>query len=152
MLRQIVVGVVATGLAVGTIGVQPAQSTDSCKVALAEAKYRIESKNTTVVQIGASDMSKEIQSSEYPEKYPIQVFFVLEGPGTESIMNSTIFLKALSSKIIIGCDLVSLVIFGVNHTDWNNTFGLLDSNKVEEFECLPFDFNRRIPWGYTVCL
>ncbi|MBW4638186.1 MAG: hypothetical protein KME05_08120 [Gloeocapsa sp. UFS-A4-WI-NPMV-4B04] len=152
MLRRLVVGVVTAGLALSTIEVQPAQSRDSCQVAIAEAKYKIESKNTRVVQFNKFDMSKESESPEYPEKYPIRVSMIIDGSGAESIMNSTVFLKALSHKIIMGCKPVSLVEFGMNHTDWSNTFGLLGENKIEEFECLDPGFNNRIPWGYTVCL
>lgn len=152
MLRQAVVGVVVAGLALGTIEVQPAQSKDSCQVALAKAKNQLKSKNVRVVNLNEYDMSKESYSSEYPEKYPIRVSMSLEGSGTESVMNSTIFLKALSSNIILGCEPVSLVEFGANQTDWINTFGLLGNNKVEEFECLPPGTTTRIPWGYTVCL
>lgn len=96
MLRRSVVRIVATGLAVGTVNVQSAQSRDSCQVAIAEAKYQIESKNTTVIKLNSFDMSKKSQASDYPEGYPIVIAMVIDGPGTESVMNSTVFLKALS--------------------------------------------------------
>lgn len=152
MLRIAVVGIVVTGLAVGTVGVQSAQSRDSCQVAIASAKEQIESKNTTVIQLETFDMSKESQASKYPEGYPIRVFMVIEGPGTTSVMNSTVFLKALSHKIIMECEPVSLVEFTASGTDWVDTFGLVGQDKVELFECLDPGHNIRIPWGYTVCL
>jgi hypothetical protein len=152
MLRRIVIGVVAAGLALGMIEVQPAQSRDSCQVALAEAKNQLKSKNVRVVQLNKFDMSKKFEYSEYPEKYPVRVSITIEGFGTESVMNSTIFLKALSSNIILGCGPVSLVDFGVNNTDYFNTFGLLGRDKVEEFECLPAGTTTHVPWGYVICL
>ncbi len=153
MLQRFVVGIVVTGLAVGTIDVQPAQSRDSCQVAIAEAKYQIESKNTTVIQLTTFDMSKESQAYDYPEGYPIAIAMVIDGPGTTSVMNSTIFLKALSHNIIMECEPVSLVEFTASGTDWIDTFGLVGQNKVELFKCLsPMEGSLETPWGYTVCL
>lgn len=155
MLRRVAVGIVATGLAVGTVGMQPAQSRDSCQVALAEAKYQIETKNTTVVQLNAFDMSKESQGPQYPEGYPIRFSMVIDGSGAASVMNSTVFLKALSHKIIMECQSVSLVGFVVSGTDWSNEFGLVGPNKVELFKCLsPMESSSPLnaPWGYTYCL
>lgn len=152
MLQRFVVGIVVTGLSVGTIDVQSAQSRDSCQLAIAEAKYQVESKNTTVIQLTTFDMSKESQAYDHPEGYPIGIAMVIDGPGTASVMNSTVFLKALSHNIIMECEPISLVEFTASGTDWIDTFGLVGENKVEEFECLDPGFNSSIPWGYTICL
>lgn len=153
MLRISVVGIVVTGLTVGTFGVQPAQSRDSCQVAIAEAKYQIESKNTTVIKLDTFDMSQESQTYDYPEGYPIAIQMIIDGPGTASVMNSTVFLKTLSHNIIMECEPISLVEFTASGTDWIDTFGLVGQNKVELFKCLsPMEGSLDTPWGYTVCL
>ncbi len=136
MLRRYVVRIVVTGSAVGVFGVQPAQSRDSCQVAIAEAKYQIESKNTTMIQLDTFDMSKVSQTYDYPEGYPIAVQIIIDGPGTASVMNSTVFLKTLSHNIVMECEPVSLVEFTASGTDWVDTFGLVGQNKVELFKCL----------------
>jgi len=117
MLRQVVVGVIVTGLAVGLVWEQPAQSADSCREALAEAQYQIERKNTEVVRFAVRDMSRESGYDDYPEGYPMAVNFTITGPGSESVMNSGVFLKALSHNIIMKCGPVSVVGFGVDQTD-----------------------------------
>lgn len=153
MVRQVVAGVIATGLVVSSVEVQPAQSADSCQVTLAEATHQIGAKNAYVDELKTYDMSQESTDKEYPEEYPITVAMIISGPGAENVMNSPVFLKALSHKIIMGCESVSLVAFALTETDYVREFGLIGP-KVEEFKCIPAGSTSPsvLPWGYTICI
>ena len=122
MIRQTGFGLAATSIVLGSVGVQPAKSVDDCDIAIAEARYQIENVNTQVVRIQAHDM-REWSYSNHPKDYPIRVDFNMNGPGSASVMSSSVFLTNLSYDIIMACEPVSIVSFGVDGTDWGRDYG-----------------------------
>lgn len=151
---QIAAGIVV-GLLIGLPAPVKAQN-DACNRAVAEAQYQVEQKNTTVIKIDRSDMRRSGET--YLPDYPMKVHITIDGSGAESVMYSPVFLTKLSHDIIMSCGSVSLVVFGVNKTDWSERFGLMENREVTPFKCLSgvegwIEGGRTvIPWGYAHCL
>lgn len=151
MLRFAEVGIITTGLVLGSMGIQPAMAANSCDVAIAEAIYQIETKNSGVTRVETFDM-RESPDSDHPEDYPIGVALIINGSGAASVMNSPAFLTKLTHDIVMACGPVSKVVFGIYATDYIRSYGLLSQGKVAPFKCLSAGQLSKYPWGYTPCL
>lgn len=155
LLRRIGFGFFSLGfLTTITFNTLPANSQNACQAALNKTRNTLISKKVKVNYISTFDM-RERGWKQYPSKYPVGVSVVFEGRAAESIMASPAFLKALGHEIVMSCEPVSIVDFGIYGTDYINTLGLLGTNKVEWFECIyPSDSQNidTLPWGYTWCL
>lgn len=148
-----VVGVISSTLFFSLVLVPTQAQASSCEVAIAEAQYQIEQKNTQVTDIKMIDLGQQ-GHRQYPADYPMEILFALNGPGTFSVLSSPAFLTRLSHDIIMSCNPVSLVSFGKHATDGIARYGLVGNKKVERFKCLsPMRGSSRLtPWGYDVCL
>ena len=129
----------------------PPEETSACQDSLQSAKAQLEQEGEVAVKTRTIDMSTGQKPAGYPDNRPIRYFFSLEGQGTEDILHSPQMMQTISTAIIETCDSVSQVTFEMSHTDWQMPFGLLESGKVEQFQCA-HDPRAGIPWGYMACL
>lgn len=123
-----------------------------CNAALASARRRInQGRNITITTI---DLNLAEEYEGYPVNRPRGYGFRLGGPAAESVMNSSQFLRSISTDLINSCESASLVHFNLDRTDWNVIYGLFEGNRVEGFQCTEAGEigGRRTPWGYVYCL
>ena len=128
---------------------QSGRTIDNCNAALVAAEKRITEGRNIDVTTSVIDVS--IRYEDYPTGRPVGYAFNMRGNGTENILNSPQFMKAISTNIIQNCPTVSMVIFGLAETDEDSTYGLIDDKNIEPFTCVA-PGNRRDPWGYATCL
>jgi hypothetical protein len=120
-----------------------------CTAALQTAKNKItKGRKVKVIKIMKYDISQEYK--DYPVNRSFSYAFVLEGAATESVMASGKLLTSISKSIISNCNSVSMVEFNQYRTDYTVTFGLMNTNKVEAFDCI--DPSTNLTWGYMVCI
>jgi hypothetical protein len=155
LYKKAISGVLSLGIFLTTtsIGTLPASSQNTCQLALRKTRNSLISKNVKINYISTFDI-RDSGWREYPIKYPVGVSVVFEGKAAESIMASPAFLKSLGHEIVMSCEPVSIVEFGIYSTDYINTLGLSGTNKVEWFECVypGSQHTDKLPWGYTWCL
>jgi hypothetical protein len=85
----------------------------------------------------------------YPPDRPYAYGFLFSGPATDSVLLSDGFLLNLSTEIINNCQMVSMVAFQADQTDWFRVYGLVRGS-VREFEC--YNPGTGSPgWGYQFC-
>jgi hypothetical protein len=156
MLKKSTIGlVVMLSLLPSYIGTKPAKADDGCNKAIENARYQIESKNAKVASLDKIDMRTSSYPQEFPEEFPYEVSIAVSGKGEGIVLQSPIFLKSLSTKIILECHPVSLVTVGPYASEGGRKYGLTGKDSVEEFQCLPDEqrfSSSPVPWGYQVCL
>ena len=128
------------------------ETTQSCEIALSNAKNRIEQERDITVEIDIKDSSEEYPDP--PDGRPTIIWFEVEGNAAESVMESPVFQRAIASEIINSCNSVGAVSFGVSHTGWINTIGLMRDGTIQKFECVDHDPERSspYPWGQDPCV
>lgn len=120
-----------------------------CAIGLRAARSRLESGRRVTAEISDYDLSDG--SDEYLAERSFEYSFSLSGPAAESVMNSPVLMRAISTDIIEQCPSTGAVTFVLSGTDWVEMFGLMNNGQVEAFQCLDPDVDR-VPWGWTVCL
>jgi hypothetical protein len=131
----------------------PVQTVQDCATTLVEVRDTLEQgRDVSVQEIHRSDVSNSY--ADYPAGRPISYRFKLSGSAAADIMNSSRLMTTLSQEIIESCDTVSEVTFGIDHSDWVSTYGLLGQGRVEEFRCVEVGRGHRfsLAWGYQFCL
>ena len=122
---------------------------ESCEKGIFAARSRLEQGRQLNVLMNIEDQSPYVKG--IPANRSLKVEFVLEGAAASSVMTSTHFMKAISANVITSCKSVSAVSFGMNHTGWTETFGLI-SDRVKEFECVePGVYREILPYGVQIC-
>jgi hypothetical protein len=126
----------------------PAESTE-CRTALLKGKSKIEKFKTKVISTHRSNHDYD----DGPVGKPLSYTFAMTGPATKSIMFSQKFLTDISGDIVLKCPSVSLLTFGFDMSDYMVTFGLMNSGKVQQFNCLEARRERVVPvrWGQVIC-
>jgi len=67
-------------------------------------------------------------------------------------MRSPKFQSSIATEVIRNCSTVGSVIFGLDHSGWSSSIGLMDNGKIEPFECLDHDVaNPKLKWGQEYC-
>lgn len=131
---------------------QETEKSDRCTATIAAAQKRIETgRDVDVVLDVANNIPQSY--SNYPVNRPYRYTFALDGAAAESIMSSEKFMKSIAQTVISNCNSVSLVIFGVQHTDWYYSFGLLSNGKVGNFSSNCVEPGPgKLRWGQQTCL
>ncbi|MDH6066672.1 hypothetical protein [Umezakia ovalisporum] len=134
---------------------QNIKSISGCNTALRLAKNQIQNnRKVKVVNIYQSNIAENYKL--YPKNRPHSYAFGLEGAATESILISGRFLTSITENIISNCPSVSMVSFGLNHSDYVVTYGLLKANRIKFFECINDYSNKsltqKLPWGFVFCI
>lgn len=121
-----------------------------CKAALSKSKNRIERAKTKVTHISRY----KHQYTNGPERKNFTYTFTMSGPGTHNIISSRKILTAISKEIILSCQTVGSVSFGVDRTDEGYTYGLMNNGAIKEFKCIEPkpDDQMSIHWGEQICL
>jgi hypothetical protein len=126
------------------------ETTQSCEIALSNAKNRIEQERDITVEIDIKDSSEEYP--DHPDGRPTIIWFEVEGNAAESVMESPVFQRAIASEIIKSCNYVGAVTFGRKWTGWISTVGLMRDGSIQNFECLEHDPRLGSPsWGQEWC-
>jgi hypothetical protein len=145
------------------------ETTQSCEIALSNAKNRIEQGRDITVEINIKDSSEEYP--DHPDGRPRIIFLFLDFPGSDrygndgggsaddavSVMESPVFQRAIASEIIKSCNSVGAVTFFLNQQPaWATTVGLMRDGNIQNFKCLfpdelPDNSNLPLPWGQELC-
>lgn len=125
-----------------------------CLTTIEEVRQQLEQKKVIVRLFEVQDMSEEYPA-DYPKDYPLGLLLTFDGPGTYSVMGSPVFLNRLSYDLIMSCDSVSKVTFGLHASGWGLGFGLVGFRSVQPFQCHairdPRLGNPSLPWGHEYC-
>lgn len=132
--------------------------TSTCATAVATAKRTIENGRQVRVEARRYDINQYSNYASYPSNRPNGYLLLLNGPATDSIMNSPVFMEAVATDILETCDSASAVRIAPGYgTGWHAIYGLIDGD-VQPFECIEdlygddFDtYPARTPWGYQYC-
>ncbi len=157
MRKDIIMGLIAVDiLFLLTFPVQAQNlETPECTAALQSAQMTIKKgRKITINEMRKRDISSSY--SEYPKNRPFGYVFALNGPASQSVMNSGRFMTSISKSIMQHCPDVSIVEFNLYRTDSIVTFGYDGENKVSLFtDCISLDearSNAKRPWRKIVCL
>ena len=143
-------------ITIGTLGlsafVLPPQARSeerkSCEVAIVDARERLEKGRDITVMTDIVDRSEAYSDS--PDGRPLIVDIVVDGSAADSVMNSPVLQKALTSEIIKSCDSVGAVTFARYQSGWTSTIGLMAGGNIQQFECV--EPGQDDPsWGQEYC-
>lgn len=126
-------------------GVQLAQAPvpEACRDAILNAETRISDvPNTALV-----DIDVVTAPDGHPPDRRALMRFVAGGPGSGVILTSPEFMQTISTAIITGCEIVSVVEFALDESDGIEQFGLIDG-EVKRFDCVEAG---EPTWGYQRC-
>lgn len=126
-----------------------------CRAALQTAQERIKKgRNIKITAMTKQDISSIY--NDHPEHRSFGYVFGLNGPASQSVMNSGQFMASISKSIMQHCPDVSIVEFSLHRTDAVVTFGYSGKNKVSLFnDCISLDEARsgvKLSWGKITCL
>ena len=126
------------------------ETIQSCEVAMLNATKRIEQGRDITVTMDIKDGSEEYP--DHPDGRPTIIWLIVEGNAAASVMESPVFQRAIASEIIKSCNSVGAVSFGVSHSGWINTIGLMRDGTIQKFECVDYEPGRGSPsWGQERC-
>ncbi len=137
-------------LSVNAMTASTSPSTTNCTEAKVNAIRAIEQGRNISVREENFDLS---EYADYPTDRPDEYALIMDGPATESILNSNQFMKTLATEIISTCDSVGAVVFALDNSGWGVTLGLFPDGSIDFFECIfPEQGSSDIlPWGYKYC-
>lgn len=131
------------------------ETTQSCEIALSDAKNRIEqgrdiAAKTTITDGTLFDGTKRYP--DHPDSRPTIIWLEVDGNAADSVMSSLVFQKAIASEIIKSCNSVGAVTFIRYQTGWSSTVGLMRDGSIQNFECIDHDPEQGSPsWGQEWC-
>jgi hypothetical protein len=129
--------------------VRSQETTQSCEIALLNAKKRIEQGRDITVKTDITDVSKFYP--DYPDGRPAGIWLEIDGSAADSVMASPVFQKAIASEIINSCNSVGKVIFIQYQTASAYTFGLMRDGTIQNFECVYYPEQGSLSWGQIWC-
>ena len=154
-LANAIVFITAGSLSLSTIVLAPQAKSQEiekvCQSAIRDAKQCVERRRSITVMTETVDRSQLYPN--HPDGRPLIVEITLDGNAADSVMNSPVFQKAITSEIINSCGSVGGVSFGRRKTDWYLTFGLMPNGTIQSFECVdPNPEINGLTWGQQICL
>jgi hypothetical protein len=124
-------------------------SNKACESTLSKVRNQIEESKSNVVNIDRY----EHRYTDYPSNRHLAYSFWLTGSGVSNIINSPVFLTALSTDIFSNCNTVGIVKFGFYQSENVVTYGFMKNGSVKKFKCIDANRNRQTdPWGYVSCV
>lgn len=126
------------------------ETTQSCEIALSDAKHRIEQGRDITAIATVTDGSERYP--DHPDNRPKIIWLEVDGSAADSVMESLVFQKAIASQIIKSCNSVGAVTFIRYQTGWSSTVGLMRDGSIQNFECIEHDPEKGSPsWGQNWC-
>lgn len=126
------------------------ETTQSCEIALSDARNRIEQGRDITVIATVTDGSERYP--DHPDNRSTIIWLEVDGNAADSVMESLVFQKAIASQIIKSCNSVGAVTFIRYQTGWSSTVGLMRDGSIQNFECIEHDSEKGSPsWGQNWC-
>jgi hypothetical protein len=108
---------------------------NSCNSALSASAQKLDNfKNVSFIRRENKNSSYTVSEGR-PDNRPIDVLYILDGKGLNSVMSSSKMLATLSENVIRNCSNVSTVTFGKDGTDLLITFGVFQDASIQKFIC-----------------
>lgn len=149
-LAVITAGSLGLSTVIGPPQARSQETTQSCEIALLNAKKRIEQGRDITVITNIKDGSALY--CDHPDGRPTIIWLEVDGNAANSVMESPVFQKAIASQIIKSCNRVGAVTFIRYQTGWSSTVGLMRDGSIQNFECIEHDPEKGSPsWGQNWC-
>jgi hypothetical protein len=126
----------------------------NCSTALILSKKRLKNidKIQTIV-VHTYDVSKAYP--DHPVGRSQGYILAMQGSAVSSIMNSPKFMISVAQNIIKNCKDFGMVTFGLDHSGWGISVGLLSNDRIGIFKCLDYKprakNQKKLSWGEEYC-
>lgn len=133
------------------------KQSNSCNASFSDLRRRIQADGRSVdIELNVREISRP-WSLNSPSGRPYELRVLLGNlrrrqPAALDVMESDQMLNSIATNVIRGCSDVAVVSYGLAHSDYIKSFGLVNS-RVQPFQCLPSRSRSTPPprWGWQYC-